>query len=343
MAIWGTRKKTQQKAIYVLSIDGGGMRGILPAIVLQDLSRRMLAKNRTEALSKLFHLVAGSGSGALAALAMSYNVSHPITGVPLYRGLAPIEVVEAYHALGKKVFPPGVFRSIGQAFTGKYSAEYIEEVLKTVFGELKLDEAHTNVLVPAYYTHKGKAQLFSCSGKRDAQVLTGDQEWFIKDIARATIAAPTYFSPAYISGEDGKPQAYLDGSIVANNPALLAYQYAKAMYPEAQEIHILSIGTGIKPSRLTHRQIRDWGYFDWVNPARKVPLIEVHQAAQRSLVDTQLSLMPDAIYYRIETPLELDYVAIDDASPSSLKKLDRLGKALIAKHEQVLNDFVEML
>ncbi len=342
MSFW-TSKKTQEEHIFVLALDGGGIRGLLPLAVLQELEKRILTKGKTDTFSQIFHLIAGSGSGALSALALSTDINHPLSGAPLYRGMTPKELIEAYQVLGKEIFPPGVFRTIGQAFTGKYSPAKLEEVLKMCFQDTKLQDTHTNLLIPAYKTIPGTAHLFGSSGKRGALALQGDEDYLIRDIARATTAAPSYFPPAFIQAAHGKSLPFLDGSIVANNPALIAYQTALQLYPNATAIHILSLGTGTKPSRLSHRQIKDWGYLDWVNPARKVPLIDIHQSAQQSLVDISMQLMPKASYYRIEMPLEHDFIAIDDASESAIKKLDRLGNMLIKNHDQVLTEFVEAL
>ncbi len=367
--------RTAPQKVFVLSLDGGGIRGIVPAMVLQELEQLILEHQETAQLYHKFDLIAGTGTGGLLALGLSAPVTTPTTTLDLHRPFTPRELIETYEALGKEVFPKGKFRMIGQAFTGKYSATVLEKLLQTTFGNATQKELLTNVVVTSYDHERKRPHLFMSppqgraidatldpmlvqntqSGQQTTPAKTPTEaapktttswgfEFYLHQIARAATATPTYFSPALLSDSTGAHSFSLcDGSIFANNPTLVAYSRALELFPHANEIHILSLGTAPKRTEFSHAKIRDWGFLDWLNPAKGTPLQDVHSHAQAGIIDYYAAHLPKLHYYRVDMDQQHTNISIDSILPEDIQAVHELGGRMIEKHRPTLRRFVEQL
>ncbi len=363
----------KKRCVYILSIDGGGIRGIIPAMVLQELEQLILEKQDTTKLCNLFDLIAGTESGALTALGLSASVTSPVTTFDLHRPFTAREIIETYKALGKEVFPSGKFRIIGQAFTGKYSATPLEKFLKTTFGDKTQKDLLTNLLITAYDNERKRPHLFinslntgvgATSSKAGSMAELSsklrsksqpptksktlptpkDLNFALHHMGRAATAVPTYFSSALISDTTGANRFSLcDGSVYANNPAIIAYSRALELYPQAEEFHLLSLGTAPKRMEFSHKKIRDWGFLDWLNPAKGMPLYDLHSHAQEGIIDYYAEHLPKLHYYRITMDQQESHIGIDSATSEHIQQIEQLGLKLIEKEGKVLKDFVEAL
>ncbi|MBA3509431.1 MAG: patatin-like phospholipase family protein [Thermoleophilaceae bacterium] len=160
--------------IRVLSIDGGGIRGIIPALVLAELERRA-----GRPVADLFDLVAGTSTGGILALALAQPGRD---GRP---ARTAEELVELYETEGPRIFARDLLqriRSVEGLADERYSAEGLDRALKRYLGDTRLPDALTPVLVTAYDT-----------AAREAVLLSRDDDLAMRDAARATAAAPTYF------------------------------------------------------------------------------------------------------------------------------------------------------
>ena len=130
-------------------------------------------------------------------------------------------------------------------------------------------------------------------------------DFYMKDVARASSAAPTYFMPAYVSpiGSE-KKYSFVDGGVFANNPAMCAYIEAKKIYPNARKFIILSLGTGVGTRKYSHKQVKDWGYIDWVYPGNGAPLSTMMSRGQCGCVNHQLKKIMMLISTGLIHPLQ---------------------------------------
>jgi uncharacterized protein len=201
----------------VLSIDGGGIRGIIPAMVLGEIEDRT-----GKPASELFDLIAGTSTGGILAL----GLAKPTVGSnkPQYKAE---ELAELYEKEGGRIFSRSVWhrtRALGSTLEEKYPSEGIEGVLDEYFGETRLQDALTNVLVAAYEIER-RIPWFFRSERAKERI---DYDFPMKQVARATSAAPTYFEPVKIGAEGSSDYyALIDGGVFANNPALCAYVEAR--------------------------------------------------------------------------------------------------------------------
>jgi patatin-like phospholipase/acyl hydrolase len=303
----------------ILSIDGGGIRGLIPALVLQDIER---ATGRRTA--ELFDLIAGTSTGGILALALTRPGAD---GRPAY---SASDLVELYEQEGDVIFSRSVWhraRALGNAFEEKYPTAPVERVLEQYFGETRLSQALSNVLVTAYELEERRPFFFK---SHNARVNPAD-DFPMRLAARATSAAPTYFEPARVPVLTPPGyQALVDGGVYANNPAMCAYVETLCKWaPES--IALLSLGTGEAIQPIPYRSARDWGLVNWAQPILNVVFDGVSDTVDyqlRNLTSSDTGKLK--AYWRLQTRLQPGQDAMDDASEENLRTLRESAEALIA-------------
>lgn len=314
----------------ILAIDGGGIRGLLPAVVLTELERIAGRPVR-----ELFDLIVGTSTGAVLALGLT---TRGPGGSPRY---SAEELRALYLDEGPNIFSRSLayrVRSVEGVANAKYPASSIEEVLQRYFGEARLADALGDVLVTAYETELREPFLLRSRRARARD----DSDFAVRDVARAATAAPTFFPPARVTGADGASWSLIDGGVYANNPAMVGVVEAMTAY-DAGDVLSLSLGTGILTRPLPHRRIRSWGLLRWARP-----LVNIVFDAGTSTVDFQaaaLSLTTSDVAEHLRFDLPLDAVSddIDDASPGNLRALVELADRLVSERGDDLERVVDTL
>src|SRR4051795_9861629 len=297
----------------VLSVDGGGIRGVIPAMVLADLEERT-----GKPTAELFDLIAGTSTGGIIALALTVPGGD---GGPRWTAN---DLVDLYLTEGPRIF----HHSIGQMFESglglldeKYDAAPLEQALRDYLGEANISEAVTDVMVASYDLEHRKPFFF----KTDRAKLKPEHDWLMREGARATSAAPTYFEPEKLTA-DGQTFALCDGGVFANNPAMSAYAEARRRHPRAQ-IRLVSLGTGQLTRPLHYDDVKGWGLIEWARPLLDVVFDGVSDATEYELEQ----LLPDADYTRLQIELVGASDTLDNASESNLEGLQRLAHTLITQ------------
>src|SRR5919197_214120 len=217
--------------LKILAIDGGGIRGVIPATVLTEIETRM--GKRT---AELFDLVAGTSTGGILALGLFKPDGN---GRPQY---AASELSALYEREGPRIFdrsPWHTFVSLGSLADEKYPADGIEAVLKEYFGDARLKDAVTETLVTSYELESRQPWFFA---RHKAIEDPAANDFPMRFVARATSAAPTYFEPEELPTTTPHG-GLIDGGVFANNPAMCAYVEMKKLRPEA-DVLVVSLGTG---------------------------------------------------------------------------------------------------
>ena len=207
---------SQQDTFKVLSIDGGGIRGIIPAMILAKIEQ-MTGKSTAEN----FDLIAGTSTGGILALGLSKKGNN---GKPQYEAE---KLVEIYENRGREIFNRSIWKgvsSVGDLADEKYSHEGLEKVLDDYFGEEPLKEALTKTLISCYDI-SAREPLFLKSWKENHGSVK------MKVAARATSAAPTYFEPTQVC-IDSEMRTLIDGGVFINTPVVSAYAEAKRILSE---------------------------------------------------------------------------------------------------------------
>jgi patatin-like phospholipase/acyl hydrolase len=320
----------------VLSIDGGGIRGIIPAMVLAEIERRTGKR-----IAEMFDLVAGTSTGGILALGLTKPGQD---GKPEY---SAERLIDLYETEGGKIFSIPVWHRIhsaGGLAEEKYPSEGLEEVAKRYFKDVYLAEALTEVLVTAYEIEKRGPWFFKRRHARDEN-REGDN-FRMRDVARATSAAPTFFEPLQLTwGPHGK-RAFIDGGVHSNNPAMCAYVEARKIHseiPSEEDFLVVSLGTGEPTREMPYEEVKGWGLALWAQPILNVVFDGVSDTVDYQLRELLRSEGDEKRYYRFQTKLDPGKHDMDDASAPNIQSLKTKAKEIISKNDADLGALCSQL
>jgi len=325
----------------ILSIDGGGIRGILPGQILVVLEEKLKAKtgNDDARIADFFDMVAGTSTGAILSAAY---VCPDDNGKVKFTAQ---EALNFYLDEGDDIFDVGFwqkFTSMSGLTDEKFSARELERVLDNAFGETKLSELLKPTCLVSYDVSKRMPIIFT---QHDA--VKKSKDFLVKDVLRGSSAAPTYFEAAriYSISPEKKKYVLIDGGMVANDPALCAYSEALNTFDDVSGIKdmvIFSLGTGKNLKRYSYSQIKDWGPLSWAKPSIDIALeggpqmIEFHMENIASTVD-------GSKFFRIQPELFGADTSLDNASRDNLDALRDAGMENAKIHDALLDEIVDVL
>ncbi|MEI8186260.1 MAG: patatin-like phospholipase family protein [Chlorobiaceae bacterium] len=329
----------------ILSIDGGGIRGIIPGEVLIALEQKLqqISGRPDMRIADVFDLIAGTSTGGI--LTCLYLCPDKKTDRPKFS--AP-QAVDLYLQNGDNIFDVSVFKSI-QSLGGlndeKYSADALEKILNSYFADLKLSDLLKPCLITAYDITRRQARFFNSADVAKKGI---GWDFYLRDVARATSAAPTYFEPANISSLDRQVYPLIDGGVFANNPAICACVEAFNANPQLKvsDLKVLSLGTGEVDKPYHYSEAVNWGKLGWV-----APVLDIMMSGVSETVDYQMRQLftsagsPDQ-YQRLQLDLK-QYTdvdsSMDNASEKNMRALENAGKDLAKKSDSQLTAFANML
>ena len=347
----------------ILSIDGGGIRGILPAMVLAEIEKRT-----QKPIAELFDLIVGTSTGGILTLGLTVPQS-PGSSTPRFKAE---DLLKIYTEQGREIFPRvPVWSSIRSVFGSTYSPTGLERIAAAKFGDARLKDALKPVIVMTYDIENTRTHYFN---SRMAKEDPDTEDFFLRDIVRATSAAPTYFEPfGFQQNLNGSltTHTFVDGGVFANNPAMLGYTEAKIINDQqdrliqvdennkdansdayivdprdiAEPFFMLSLGTGSVKKPLTYQRTKKWGMLTWARP-----LIDILMQGSADTVDYQIKnlLPPDRFntprYVRITTSgiAEKDG-DMSNASPTNIAALIEYGDRMITREDRSINQVCEIL
>jgi predicted acylesterase/phospholipase RssA len=284
--------------VRILSIDGGGIRGLIPARVLAEIERRC-----GRPAGELFDLVAGTSTGAIIACALTKP-----------QPLSAERIARIYLDEGPEIFSRSLIKRItsaGGLIDERYESDGLLTSLRRHFGAHRLADATPAILLTAY-------DLI----KREAMLLRNDRDMSMVDAAHGSSAAPSYFEPARVGG-----LVLVDGGVFATNPAMCAYADVDG------DVELLvSLGCGEHTRKLPFEKVKDWGQLEWIRPA-----LDVVFDGTADAVDIQLKALIGEDYMRFQTRLDHALDDLDAATPENLAALEREARELIAEREDDLD------
>ena len=326
----------------ILSIDGGGIRGILPGQILVTLEKKLQEHKEGARIADYFDLIAGTSTGGILTC---FYLCPEKKGSNRPRFSAST-AVDLYLERGNEIFDVSLWRRLssgGGLWDEKYSEDELEKSLEEYFGDLKLSELLKPCVITAYDTWRRKTHFF----KQHKAVTDPKRDFLVKDVARATSAAPTYFELPRVTSLSPELKRYplIDGGVFANSPALCAYAEARTFpeKPTAKDMFILSLGTGEIKEPYYYREAKDWGLAGWLRP-----VLDIMMSGVAETVDYQLKQIFDSVsnpdqYVRIQPELGDASPAMDDATTKNLKDLKKAGEQCAEKKDDVLNQVVNQL
>ncbi|MDJ0556726.1 MAG: patatin-like phospholipase family protein [Microcoleaceae cyanobacterium MO_207.B10] len=296
----------------ILSLDGGGIRGVMSARILQEIEQQ-IQQQKGESLQEYFDLVAGTSTGALIAGA-------------IISGMNSNQIIDIYQNEGIEIFPyqsrlspkrlPLIWKYGISA--PKFSNEGLINVMKKYLVKNQIpikikDVVKPNILIVGYDMSKDEPWFFN-----------NTFSWWYSnlplwEICVSSASAPTYFPPYELKGE-GQSYPHIDGGVAANNPTLAAVAYAIKMGHKLEDISVLSIGTGQTTKSYKFNQIVEWGLSEWA--IRLFSVLMNAQARADYLVAEQILGFSNAKgYLRLQLKLTGISRAIDDARPENIREL----------------------
>lgn len=325
----------------ILSIDGGGIRGIIPGMLLVALEDKIkrITKNPQAHLSQYFDFFAGTSTGGI--LASILLCPHPDD--PTKPRFSAQDALNIYVEHGTEIFTTSSWRRFLNQFgllSELYDEHVLEKVLESYFGDLKLSQLIKPCIITAYNIELRKNHLF----RQQKAISHGDsRDFYLKDVCRATSAAPTYFSVAEIYSIAGTRYPLVDGGVFAHNPAISALLEVLKTYKtfKIDDVHILSLGTGIAKNAYRYEDFKKQKAIS-IGPA----LVDIMTSSSSESNDYFLrqlfrSVQHSANYIRIE-PSNMSSIqpALDDASKSNIQKIVSLADKLISDNESMLDALV---
>lgn len=283
------------KPYKILSLSGGGARGIFQAVFLKRLEEQI-----GEPLWKKFDLIAGTSTGSIIALALSLGINAE-------------KIVDLYKNNAEKIFKPKLFPGFRKG--PMYKQENLRTYLTEVFQNKQLKDTKTKVLVTASCLDQFSHKVFSSFSNSSA----ADSDLSAVDVALSSSAAPTYFAPVKPTT---KESSYLDGGLWANSPSLVAVLWANChLSVPIESMKLISIGTGDFPKGLLSDHFVN---FRKLSPTTIQTIFEIMFASQESASDTHAELLiGNDNLIRISTQLD-GFIPLDDAK-NAIAKLPPLA------------------
>ncbi|CAN6338543.1 unnamed protein product [Urochloa humidicola] len=344
--------------VTVLTIDGGGIRGLIPGTILAFLESQLQKLDGPEArLADYFDYIAGTSTGGLIT-AMLAAPGNDWKRRPLF---AAKEINPFYLKHGPRIFPQKwcvLAAWLAAAWGPRYDGEYLRTVTRGMLHQKRVCDTVTNVIIPTFDVKLQQPVIFS---KYDATL----KDALLSDVCIGTSAAPTYL-PAHQFWTQGCQYNLIDGGVAANNPTMVAMTMiteevmAKAKKGDPKAIRILesaskgecgrflvlSIGTGLRSDeehQYTARTCSEWGIIGWLRKRGMAPIIDIFMAASSDLVDIHVAgkfklFGCESNYLRIQNnTLCSATAAVDTATLENMRRLIEMGKSMLEQRVTRVN------
>ena len=311
------------KLARVLSIDGGGVRGIGPASWCANL------EHITEkSIGDMFNLLAGSSTGGIIASGLAMENPN-LPGSSLYTA---DDIVTLYNQESKKIFTRRCV--LGYLFASKYKSQPAYSVFNKLYGDTKLSQirADCDLLVPYYNLTNNRPGFFKSHKAKDPG-LERREDFYLRDVVASTTAAPTYFKDfrLYTAYKKNHLDLYkntyvsaIDGCVAVNDPTLCAMVQADSLYPRADAFLLVSMGTGQCISEVSPKGLLAW--------ARHISTILMSNSSEMSShTFKKFGLYTDSALFfsRLQFDISEAHAAMDNISPTNLSYLEHQAQTTI--------------
>ncbi|KAM0933992.1 putative galactolipase [Dioscorea sansibarensis] len=342
----------QAKLITVLSIDGGGIRGLIPGTIIAFLESKLQELDGKDArIADYFDVIAGTSTGGLVTAMLT---APDKDNRPLF---AAKEINDFYVENSPKIFPQnkaGIFGSainLLRVSTGpKYDGKYLHSKIQQLLGNLTLDKTLTNVVIPTFDIKVLQPIIFSTFEAKDKPL----KNPLLSDVCIATSAAPTFLPAHYFETKhEGISTSFnlVDGGVAANNPTLTAMNLIKkeiflrhlddiSTEPiDYQKFLVISLGTGSakQEEKFSAQESSKWGLLGWLYNQGMTPLIDIFTQGSADMVDIHASVLFQVLkseknYLRIQDDsLSGNTSSVDISTKENLESLIKIGNELLKK------------
>lgn len=319
----------------VLSIDGGGIRGVIPATLLVEIE-----KETGKAIVDLFDLIVGTSTGGILACGLTVpNTSKK----PKY---SAADMLALYKDRGREIFDRSFWKgitSLGGVADEQYDYRPLERILRQYMGNASLTDCLKPIVATSYDIERREPYFFKTTQAKAAR----DRNHYLRDVARGTSAAPTYFEPAVVKSLAQRPtrRVLVDGGVFVNNPAMCGYVEACSNGADQNDLLVVSFGTGVHTRKIPYEEAKDWGAVGWVRP-----IISVMMDGEADSADYHLRmLLPDEEkkdeqrYFRFDTELDLALDDMDAAGAGNIRNLEDEAKQIMEQQAEAFDRLIDLL
>lgn len=315
------------QAIRVLSIDGGGVKGLLPLQALKNLEKRTGRPS-----SELFDFMVGTSTGGIivSSLALADEDGNPKWSAN--------DLIDQYMSLSEQTFSVSWLHrilTVGGIIGTKLESTGLDRLLRKHYGDVKMSQLNTAVVIPSFDIGNNTVELFSSRnfGHKDVN------DYHVSDVVGGITAAPIYFRPVSMTDVAGNnPRTVVDASLFTNNPVLLGAHLASEIFPNRKSV-IVSLGTGEQKGFTQEVDPSYWGLFQWARV-----LYPVAARGDTILSDWIMRMGQDSpqfsalAYYRVNQPIELEYNTWVLKGQQQLDALNATGRKMVQENGAMLEE-----
>ncbi|CAN6184758.1 unnamed protein product [Urochloa humidicola] len=341
------------RRVTVLTIDGGGIRGLIPGTILVFLEKKLQELDGPDArLADYFDYIAGTSTGGLitAMLAAPGKDKRPL--------FSATKINDFYMENGPHIFPqrpwPDLVNTLIEIRGPKYDGKFLRSKIQSLLGATKMQETLTNVVIPTFDVKNLQHTIFSTFDAKTMPLKNA----LLSDVCIGTSAAPTYLPAHFFQTKDeatGKTRDFnlIDGGVSANNPTMVTInQITRKMIVDKQnpfagvgstdydKFLVISLGTGSAKdaAMYTAKDAAKWGLVSWLHSKEGyTPIFDMFSYSSAALVDYNVSILFQALhseknYLRIQDDSLKDEAAtVDVATKENMEELVRIGERMLAK------------
>ncbi|GJN35173.1 hypothetical protein PR202_gb23932 [Eleusine coracana subsp. coracana] len=357
--------------LTILSIDGGGVKGIIPATFLAFLESKLQELDGSDVhIANYFDVIAGTSTGGLIT-AMLTAPSLKSSKEPCYKAK---DILPFYLKHCPRIFPhrTGLFGwlfkvldIIKMIIGPKYDGRYLRKIICDLLGDTSMKEALTNVVIPTFDVKCLKPTIFSTFKARSNTLMDAR----LADVCIGTSAAPTFLPAHYFETVDHRTGAshsfnIIDGGIAANNPTLVAMgeiaeqiRLKSKEFPETKPLDyhrylVITLGTGLPEQDIKFDAwcVSNWGIFGWLGREDKVPLLNMFLHASSDMTDAYVANLFKAIgssdqLLRVQDHgIPIEAMSPDLSTEENLGRLVEIGEKLLHKplsKDDHMNNYIE--
>lgn len=321
--------------INILSIDGGGIRGMLSAeilIYIEDKLKELTGKDIK--IGDFFDLIAGTSTGGILTSIYSFPDRHENTKY------SARDARDIYLNHGSNIFKKEAWQRVKTVFGlfgPKYRPDNLKAALDKYFQVERISRATTNMMLTSVNIKNNSLHLF----KSYHAITNKNDNVSFTDACLATASAPTLFPPHQIKLPEGEKITLIDGGMALNNPALSAYIEAQKLYPN-RKINLLSIGSARQVIDKPYNKVRKWGILKWVQPLINLMLISSAKGVDyqaQVLFNNQIT----GNYYRINPLIGDADPKPDNASSENISKLQAAGQQTVTAYQKEIDDYLKKI
>ncbi|WP_425458871.1 CBASS cGAMP-activated phospholipase [Ahrensia kielensis] len=313
-------KWPRNKPFRILSLDGGGIRGLYSAKLLELIEEEITGG---VSVADFFDLLAGTSTGGIIAVGLGF-------------GKSAAQLTKLYNEGGQKIFPPEIYACTKRPLHNygrnlhapKYDHGPLEALLFKELGDGLLGQSKSRLVIPSFMVPTSEVAVFKTDHHPD---YIRDHKMAAWEVCRATSAAPTFFAPHERNG-----RGFIDGGLWANNPVMVAVTEALSSFDiTPDQLMILSIGTGNEPYEISLKQARG-GLWHWKGAVSGAMSLATDNAS------AQVGLMIGADrIFRIEPESQIASIEMDDWEEAVRHLPDAARTSLSEGKDRIRDFFVE--